>query len=340
MARSVEHGNGVGSSIIPRGAFEFAGQRLLNLSWNGRECWLLTQVNEALGYADGVLSDLLRREWSDEFERGVDYEILEGTDLQVLRETLLAAGLYTVSSKARSTTALFESGVFGVCLKTDKPEGANLRRKLRQEVLPEIRKTGSYAGPAAITPTAKSPALALAQQMLSALLEQERKTEELEARTGHVEARQADQDDRLEALETGVHALPAGIGTIQIAEEAGWLSEAGRPHNSAVISACVSAGFAEDGRLYRRREWTTTGLFRPTWYLSARGAADFYATIDAAHAADTTFAIDPTTASCAMGHKARYVVCKRAGEGDARRAATRTSPRNKASSVRPLRVAK
>jgi hypothetical protein len=75
---------------------------------------------------------------------------------------------------------------------------------------------------------AHSPALALAQQMLAAMVEQERRAAVLAARQEQLATEQADQAARLDVLEAEAHALPAGMGTIQLADEAGWCSERGQ----------------------------------------------------------------------------------------------------------------
>lgn len=49
--------------------------------------------------------------------------------------------------RQQSTTIINESGLYHVILRSDKPEAAPFRRWVTNDVLPAIRKTGSYNAP-------------------------------------------------------------------------------------------------------------------------------------------------------------------------------------------------
>jgi len=63
---------------------------------------------------------------------------LEGEALAAFKGVLEQAHEPWASSKARSLTILYESGLHLVCLKTEKPLGKKLRRFLADEVMPRL----------------------------------------------------------------------------------------------------------------------------------------------------------------------------------------------------------
>lgn len=73
-------------------------------------------------------------------------------------------------------TIVNESGMYEVVIRSDKPEAVKFRRWITSEVLPEIRKTGSYSvsptAPALTGPELLAHAVLEAQQMLAAKDEQ------------------------------------------------------------------------------------------------------------------------------------------------------------------------
>jgi hypothetical protein len=152
------------------------------------------------------------------------------------------------------------------------------------------------------------PHLAIAQQLIDQIAEQHERTVALEAAAVRT-------DERLEALEnreSALHQLPAGIGAVQLAAEAGWLTQGYTPHNIAVIVACINEGFAEDGRLERRNEVTHGDVMRPAWYLTGRGVRDFYALIDGGrYDGMDEFTVVPTAKSIVLGHKNKSYVRRR-----------------------------
>jgi prophage antirepressor-like protein len=109
---------------------------------DGRPAWLAGDIAEQLGYSrrDRVGS-YLRKEWSEEFEDGVEFTLLAGEALAKLKETPNSV----VASSASSALVLFEAGVNAVCLLTKKPTGRTLRRFMAREVMPQIARTGSFA---------------------------------------------------------------------------------------------------------------------------------------------------------------------------------------------------
>lgn len=71
--------------------------------------------------------------------------------------------------RTQQTTIISEAGMYEVVIRSDKPEAVTFRRWLTSEVLPAIRKTGSYSTAPALTPAEKmAQGLMAAQELLAA----------------------------------------------------------------------------------------------------------------------------------------------------------------------------
>ena len=91
----------------------------------------------------------------------------------------------------RPTTVVDESGMYEVILRSDKPEAVEFRRWITRDVLPQIRRTGSYGVPA--------PQFELPQTFAEALRELADTTE----RADKAERRAVALDDHKRAIEAG-----------------------------------------------------------------------------------------------------------------------------------------
>lgn len=87
-----------------------------------------------------------------------------------------------------------ESGMYEVILRSDAPNAKPFRRWVTSEVLPAIRKTGTYGTPQLTGPELMATALIEAQSMLEA---KDDRIAELEPRAEYVETFVADEDLRL-----------------------------------------------------------------------------------------------------------------------------------------------
>ncbi len=131
---------------------DFEGTALTTIQYQGRPCWIANEIGTALGYAHGGrrLIQSVTKNWRREFAPGTDYLILKGKELKDFK-SLLADDTDLVSSKLeqsrRGIMLLFETGLYLVVQKTEKPAGVRLRRFLAEDVLPQIRRTGSYTPP-------------------------------------------------------------------------------------------------------------------------------------------------------------------------------------------------
>lgn len=93
-----------------------------------------------------------------------------------------------------------ESGLYNLVMGSRKPEAKAFKRWVTREVLPQIRKTGTYS----VAPPTQAE---LALQMAQALVEQEKRLTVVESRVSAIENRQREAEAELVAL-------PAPTGTV------------------------------------------------------------------------------------------------------------------------------
>lgn len=103
----------------------------------------------------------------------------------------------------RALTVVDESGLYEVVIRSDKPEARKFRRWVTSEVLPAIRKTGSYAAHPAPTPATLPSKRELAQMVIEA-----EDRAEAEAERADKAEKQVDVEQRHR------HAIEAGDGIL------------------------------------------------------------------------------------------------------------------------------
>lgn len=118
----------------------FGSTPIVEFSFNGRQCWLLSSIEKAMEYAEGSLARLLREEWSSEFRAGHHFDVVQGGDLRVLKRALAESG--SVSANSKAVTVLYAEGVDLAVLKTEKPIGRAVRAFLVDNVMQPLRETG------------------------------------------------------------------------------------------------------------------------------------------------------------------------------------------------------
>ena len=116
------------------------------------------------------------------------------TEDKLNNETLLSLG-------QRGGWLINESGLYALILSSKLPSAKKFKRWVTSEVLPSIRKTGSYSKPMS--------ELEILQHSINQLVEQERKLKALEAQQGEQVKRLDIIDSRLEVL-NGVHIEGTG----------------------------------------------------------------------------------------------------------------------------------
>ena len=143
------------------------------------EPWFVGKdVAEVLGYQNG----------SRDINRHVDDEDKLCTKIEY-------------AGQKREVTIINESGLYSLILSSKLPNAKKFKRWVTSEVLPSIRKTGSYGKPMS--------QLEIAQYSINLLIEQERKMKVLEAQQGEQVKRLDIIDSRLEVL-NGVHIEGTG----------------------------------------------------------------------------------------------------------------------------------
>ena len=121
---------------------KFNNQKVCTFIWNGKPCWIAVQIGTLIGYREvsKSISYCMKKEG---FEKGVEYEVLGGADLRVFKSLLDMEDLQLIK-KAPKLVIFYEEALYGFLQFTEKPIGVEFRTWIRREVLPQIRKTGSY----------------------------------------------------------------------------------------------------------------------------------------------------------------------------------------------------
>lgn len=144
--------------------FDYNGTPLRTVEKDGELWWVLKDVCGVLGIVDHV--SVSRR--LDDDEKGVG-------------QILPLSG----KGAAQGTTIINEPGLYNVIIRSDKPEAKDFKRWVTHEVLPSIRRHGSYA----LAPTQPmTPAQLLAAQA-QLLVDMERRMDEMQGQTRALEAK-------------------------------------------------------------------------------------------------------------------------------------------------------
>jgi len=127
---------------------EYNGVRVIDLSWQGRKCWLAPNLEQVFGYSKRGISNLIGQEWKEEFEIGKHYDVLRGGELRVLKKSLKSlVGSHQISPNCRQIMIIYEQGLDLILLKTDKDPGRIIRSFLVDHIIPPLRETGSVSLP-------------------------------------------------------------------------------------------------------------------------------------------------------------------------------------------------
>lgn len=104
--------------------FEYQNSKVRTVDMDGEAWFVLKDVCEILGISNHKMT-------------------AQRLDEDEVSQTYLADSM----GRQQSTTIINESGLYHVILRSDKPEAAPFRRWVTNDVLPAIRKTGSYNAP-------------------------------------------------------------------------------------------------------------------------------------------------------------------------------------------------
>lgn len=274
--------------------------------------WFVSDVEEYLGYTSGSLRSIIRGDWEKELGDGVDFRVLEGQDLESFRQ--IASDLKSVSNMTRRVMLLSESGIHAVTLLSRKPKGRKLRRFLADEVLPSLRKTGSYG---AADNVHLSPQLAMLQGLLDQAIAQERRVaaveiaqKEIKEEQDNLDEKQSLSDVRVRQLENKASLLPGEMTALQLAGHVRWETLNGNAHNLAVILAATNAGFVGRSLLRTIPVKGPSGIYVDEHVLSASGVVEFETKINSQYCTGQQFAIEPNEIARIHGYKCKRNVVK------------------------------
>lgn len=146
---------------------------------------------------------------------------------------------------AQQMTIVNESGMYEVVIRSDKPEAVNFRRWITGDVLPQIRKTGSYSTAPALTgPELVAAALIEANRMLEA---KDERIAELEPKAAVAE-KLLDADGDLSVRDAAQSLTRAGIkvGATRLfnaLEAKGWIARAPGDGRYRVKQSAIESGW-------------------------------------------------------------------------------------------------
>lgn len=124
------------------------------LTHKGREVWIAQEIGAALGYEDPkYFTNKINSEWAERFRAEKDAFKVEGEELADLKRLVgdspTSGSDPIIHPRTPSLLLLTESGVFLACALAKTEAGDRFRWWLADEVLPSIRRTGSYSAPQA-----------------------------------------------------------------------------------------------------------------------------------------------------------------------------------------------
>lgn len=183
------------------------------------------------------------------------------------------ADVQNARGQMRATVVVSEAGMYEVVIRSDKPDAARFRRWITAEVLPQIRRTGSYGTAPALTgPALMAAALIEAQAVLEA---REAEVRELTPRAEAWDALASTDGDysMRDAAQILCREHGIDIGQSRLSKrlrEIGWVDASGIPYQRHV----------DLGRLRSRARYYTHArtqervLAEPQIRITPKGVAD------------------------------------------------------------------
>lgn len=133
---------GLQMNIITR---EFEGHAVHTFAWNGKPCWIASEIVSLFGYADKSKT-IQQCIDAEDFEPNIEYDILRGKPLREFKSQVQdGTTVKVVASRISQLIIFYEDGLYGFLQYTEKPVGVRFRKWIRSEVVPSIRQTGTYA---------------------------------------------------------------------------------------------------------------------------------------------------------------------------------------------------
>jgi len=125
-------------NLIP---FAFNGSPITIIMHNNEPWFIANEICEALGYLNS------RKAVADHLDDDERMTVAK-CDGQLFNELMTVTNRYSHSGKrggAQFLTLISESGMYSLVLRSHKPEAKKFSKWVTREVLPSIRKTGSYS---------------------------------------------------------------------------------------------------------------------------------------------------------------------------------------------------
>jgi prophage antirepressor-like protein len=126
----------------------FEGSQIHTIHYHGDPVWIAKECGSILEYGrEGKsLVELITGKWKEDFIEGEFYIKLTGNELAEFK-MLLEADSLKLSARTSHLILLKEPGLWQILLNTRKPVGVRLRQFVAKEILPALRKAGSYTLP-------------------------------------------------------------------------------------------------------------------------------------------------------------------------------------------------
>lgn len=172
----------------------------------------------------------------------------------------------------QAMTVVSEAGMYEVVIRSDKPDAARFRRWITAEVLPTIRRTGSYGTPALTGPELLARAVIEAQAMIQA---REAQVAELTPRAEAWDALAATDGDysMRDAAQILCRDHGIDIGQNRLSKrlrEIGWVDPAGIPYQRHVDLGRIRSR----ARYYTHARTQERVLADPQIRITPKGVAD------------------------------------------------------------------
>lgn len=220
----------------------------------------------------------------------------------------------------QSTHVIPEWDMYSLVLGSRLPSAKVFKKWVCEEVLPSIRKTGSYSVVGQPDNSDLGPQFAMMQSLLDQAVANERRALAIEIAQEKIKEEQSDlgekqslTDDRVKVLEDREIVQPGEMTALQLASRAGWRTLRGGTHNLAVILAAINEEFIEKGLMRSKEREGPGGRTVSEFVFTPEGVAAFLREIDAQHRIGDSFTVAPNDRAKANGRKNRCFVRKSEG---------------------------
>lgn len=222
------------------------------------------------------------------------------------RETLLPS-----KGGTQLTKIIPESDLYRLVMRSNLPKAVEFQDWVCYDVLPALRKTGSYSLTSEYDTTDElSIVLKAALDNRQAMLRNQQAIAALASQQELSDFRQEETDDRIADLERRHFAQPGEMSALSLANHAGWRSRTGGAHNLAVILAAINARFGERDLMHTQKTIGPLNKFYEEFIFTPAGVAAFVDEIDAQYESGAHFVVRPNDYAKANGRKNRGHVWK------------------------------